>query len=154
MLHDYNDKHKINWANFTFCTSVCALWAVIWQVNQTKVRGQAPLVDPVPEKVGGQLTPWTPGLHGPCLVRVTFQSCIQTWSSSITLCRSWLAANFRWVCSWFTSSDRIVGLLNLLCDSDLRACEEIFWLHSMSHSLIKGKFSVCLLHCPVFAWHS
>ena len=46
-MHDYNDKHKISSANFTFCTSV----------NQTKVQGQAPLVDPVPEKVGGQLTP-------------------------------------------------------------------------------------------------
>ena len=31
-----------------------------------KVRGQAPYVDPAPEKVGGQLTPWTPWLRGPC----------------------------------------------------------------------------------------
>jgi len=37
----------------------------LWQGNQAKVRGQAPLVDPVPEKVGGQLTPWTPWLRGP-----------------------------------------------------------------------------------------
>jgi len=36
--------------------------------TSTKVRGQAPLVDPVPEKVGGgQLAPWTPWLRGPCL---------------------------------------------------------------------------------------
>ena len=37
----------------------------LWQGNQTKVRGQAPLVDPIPEKVGGQLTPWLRGGAAP-----------------------------------------------------------------------------------------
>ena len=64
MLHDCNDKHKISSANFTFCTSVCAVCAVIMAIEPDKSAGQAPLVDPVPEKVGGQLTPWTLWLRG------------------------------------------------------------------------------------------
>jgi len=32
-----------------------------------KSGGPHPYVDPAPEKVGGQLTPWTPWLRGPCV---------------------------------------------------------------------------------------
>ena len=34
--------------------------------------GPHPYVDPTPEKVGGQLTPWTPWLCGPCLTVTIF----------------------------------------------------------------------------------
>jgi len=48
MLHDYNDKHKISSANFTFCTSVCAvgLWAVIMASEPDKSAGSSTIGGP------------------------------------------------------------------------------------------------------------
>jgi len=36
------------------------------QVNTTTSEGSSAICGPAPEKVGGQLTPWTPWLRGPC----------------------------------------------------------------------------------------
>ena len=41
--------------------------AFMHQLILTKVGVPHPYVDPAPEKVGGQLTPWTQWLRGPCI---------------------------------------------------------------------------------------
>ena len=54
--------------------------------NRTKMMGQAPYVDPAPEKVGGgQLTPWTPWLRGPCPRVWALSKCNDTRLTSVCL---------------------------------------------------------------------
>jgi len=57
MLHDYNDKHKISSANFTFCTSVCAVWAVIMASEPDRSAGSSTIGGPRTWKSGGSIDP-------------------------------------------------------------------------------------------------
>ena len=61
---DYNAK--ISSANFTFCTSVCAVWAVIMARKPDKSARSSTIGGPRTwNESGDQLTPWIPWLRGP-----------------------------------------------------------------------------------------
>ena len=60
------------------------------QLILTKVGGPHPYVDPAPEKVGGQLTPWTPWLRGPWLgIRVDCSAVPYSSTVSFMSATSW-----------------------------------------------------------------